>query len=80
LVESKNSVAERIDTVAAIEERQLNVALITLKSGQKWLQMISKRYPLEEGDEVRIYPSGFGDSYRLTATRMSGFIQVERIR
>jgi hypothetical protein len=80
LVEGKSGKTELIDTVASVEQRLPTLALITLKSGQKWMQTINKRYLLKAGDEVRIYPSSFGKAYRLTAPRISGFIQVERLQ
>ena len=79
LIESKRGNTELVDTLAAIEQRAPSLALVTLTSGQKWLQMISKRYPIKVGDEVRIYPSRWGSAYRLTATRVSGYIQVQRL-
>lgn len=71
--------SELLDTVAALEQRLPNSWLVTLQSGQTWTQMIGKKYPLKVGDEVRIYPSRWGSAYRLTAARLSGFIQVERV-
>ena len=41
--------------------------------------MISKRYPLEVGDEVRIYSTRWGSSFRLSAERVGSYIQVERV-
>lgn len=70
---------ELVDTIAAIEPRGPSLVLVTLTSGQQWQQMISKRYPLAVGDEVRIYPTRWGDSYRLSSERTGGFIQVERV-
>lgn len=54
--------------------------IITLEHGQVWRQMISKRFQLREGQEVRIYPTMWGKSFRLTLVDGAGFIQVERIR
>ena len=54
--------------------------IVTLELGQVWRQMISKRYDLHKGQVVRIYPTGWGDAYRLTAENNSGYIQVERIQ
>jgi hypothetical protein len=54
--------------------------IVTLQEGQVWRQMIAKRFPLREGQEVRIKPTRWGDAYRLTAEDLSGYIQVERVR
>lgn len=66
--------------VAALREREPNQYLITLENGQMWRQMRPARYPLRAGHAVRIYPTGWGSSYRLTAEELNGYIQVERIR
>lgn len=71
--------AELVDTVAAIDQRGPSMLLVTLESGQQWQQMISKRYPLAVGDEVRIYPTRWGSSFRLASERAGGYIQVERV-
>jgi hypothetical protein len=70
---------ELIDTVAALEQRGPSQWLVTLESGQQWQQMLSKRYPLEAGDEVRIYPTRWGNAFRLSSSRAGGYIQVERV-
>jgi hypothetical protein len=69
---------ELIANIAALEERGRNLWLITLENGQTWAQIESKTYRLQVGDSVRIYPTRWGDSYRLTADRVSGYIQVRR--
>lgn len=79
VIEGTDGKSELIDKVASIERLLPNLVLITLQSGQKWRQMVDKRYPVSVGDEVRIYPSRWGDAYRLSATRVSGYIQVERV-
>lgn len=79
VAEDEDGRAELLDTIAALEQRGPNLWLITLESGQKWAQMLSKRYPVNAGDDVRIYPTRFGGAYRLTAPRLSGFIQVQRM-
>jgi hypothetical protein len=71
--------AELVDTVAAIEQRGPSMVLVTLESGQQWQQMISKRYTLAVGDEVRIYPTRWGNSFRLSSERSGGYIQVVRV-
>ena len=54
--------------------------LITLESGQVWRQMNSKRYRLREGQEVKIKPARWGNSYRLSVSQLGSFIQVERVK
>lgn len=71
--------AELVGTVAGLEQLGPNLWVVTLEGGQQWRQMLSKRYALQVGDEVRIYSTRWGSSYRLSADRLSGYIQVERI-
>jgi hypothetical protein len=66
--------------VAEIKEFDRNRSLITLDNGQVWEQVNSKRFPLEEGDEVRVYSTRWGNSYRLASLSRKGFIQVQRLR
>jgi hypothetical protein len=66
--------------VATLKELAPNRFLITLQNGQVWEQMQSKRFALEEGDEVRIYSTRWGSSYRLASLSHKGFIQVQRLR
>ena len=54
--------------------------IVTLASGQVWRQMHTKRYDLHEGQEVKISPTRWGSSYRLSVKELGSFIQVERIR
>lgn len=75
----ESGLQELVDTVASIRTLNQNLIEVTLESGQVWRQMISKRYPLNVGDAVVIRPTRWGSAYRLTADRLSGFIQVERI-
>lgn len=70
---------ELVDTVASIKTLTQNMLEVTLESGQVWRQMTTKRYPLQVGDSVVIRPTIWGKSYRLTAARISGFIQVQRV-
>lgn len=72
--------ADIFGTVAALQERVPNAYLITLENGQVWRQMTSERYLLRVGDRVRIYPTHWGKSYRLTVAERHGFIQVQRVR
>ena len=74
---------EREQIIATVTELQPTVPnsyIITLDNGQVWRQTQSKRYPLHPGFEVRIYPSPWGNTYRLTLENRGSFIQVERVR
>lgn len=71
---------ELIARVAEIREIGLNRLLITLENGQAWEQVETQRFVLAEGDEVRIYSTSWGNSYRLSAQSHNGFIQVKRRR
>jgi len=66
--------------VAALREIVPGQLEITLTNGQVWRQTNSDRYALQPGFTVRIYPTRFGQYYRLTAEVLRGFVQVERIR
>jgi hypothetical protein len=66
--------------VAGIREIQPGRVEVTLANGQVWRQITSDRYNLLVGQEVRVYPSGFGQYFRLSSKASRGFIQVERIR
>lgn len=79
LIEGDKGKSELIGTIASLEERRPNLWLVTLTNGQRWLQMQNKPYFMEEGETVRIYPTIWGSSYRLTAPRLSGYIQVRRL-
>lgn len=79
IVQADDGKDELIDTVAALQQLGPNLWIITLESGQRWQQMLSKRYALQAGDEVRIYPTRWGSSFRLSVERLGGYIQVERI-
>lgn len=80
VLETEEGDNELVDTVTNLDERIPNQWEITLASGQVWHQINSKRYRLREGMEVRIYPSPFGGSFRLTAANVNGFIQVRRVQ
>lgn len=69
-----------VSTITALDERLPDQYVITLENGQAWRQMASKRYPLRVGQQVRVYPTHWGNSYRLVAGESKGFIQVERVR
>lgn len=67
------------DTIAELLMAKPNQWLIRLASGQVWRQTTPKRLNLREGDEVRIYPSHWGNNYRLEAGRLNGYIQIVRV-
>jgi hypothetical protein len=76
----ERAVDEYFGTVTAFRARQPNRFLITLDNGQVWEQTAAKRYPLRRGLQVRIYPTTWGPSYRLTGLDTGGFIQVQRVQ
>ena len=71
---------EQVSQVASLREIQPRRLEVTLTNGQIWRQTNSDRYNLLVGHEVRIYPTGFGQYFRLSSTEARGFIQVERVR
>jgi len=79
-VNEKAQANELIARVAEIKELGRNRFLITLENGQVWEQMQTRRFALAEGDEVRIYPTRWGSSYRLSSQSHKGYIQVQRLR
>jgi len=79
LVEGSEGKDELIDTVAALKQIGPQLLQVTLQNGQQWQQMQNKVYRLRVGDEVRIYPTRWGSSYRLSGTRLASYIQVQRV-
>lgn len=71
---------EILATIADLRERQPNAWLITLDNGQMWDQVRPQWYPLRPGQQVRLYPTNWGSSYRLTEASRGGYIQVQRVR
>jgi hypothetical protein len=71
---------ELIATIAELDEQRPNMWDVTLSNDQVWRQVNSEKYRLREGMQVRIYPSAFAGSFRLSANGVNGFIQVRRIR
>lgn len=80
VVSRSDGTEELLDEVSGLDTFKPNMLDITLDSGQVWRQVYPKRFDLREGDMVRIYPSRWGDNYRLTTARLSGFIQVSRVK
>jgi hypothetical protein len=71
---------EQIGHVASLRQIQPGRVEVTLTNGEIWRQTNSDRYHLLVGHEVKIYPTGFGQYFRLSSTEARGFIQVERVR
>jgi hypothetical protein len=71
---------EILSTIADVRETRPNTYLVTLENGQIWRQMRPKWYPMRPGQAVRLYPTTWGNAYRLTAEELNSFIQVERVR
>jgi len=67
------------DVITELMMAKPNMWLIRLESGQVWRQTHPSRLNLREGGSARIYPTGWGDNYRLETSRLSGFIQVLRV-
>ncbi len=78
--EAQEERTELVAKVVSLRETVPNNYVITLDNGQVWRQNRPEAYPLQPGHEVRIYPGRLGDSYRLTAPFLRGWIQVERVR
>jgi hypothetical protein len=67
-------------TITALQERIPNTWVITLDNGQIWAMNQPRRYPLRVGLDVKLYPTKWGTSYRLTSPEHGSFVQVERVR
>jgi hypothetical protein len=80
LIQTEDGQQEMLDRIVAMSQREPNKWLITLESGQVWYQTNSARTRLRIGDDVRIYLSPLGSSYRMAKVdSQSGFIQVHRV-
>jgi hypothetical protein len=80
VVDTKDDRAELHDRIEALRTTPSGAWIVTLASGQVWQQSIPGSYNLSRGQEVRIYPSKWGSTYRLAAQDRSGFIQVQRVK
>ena len=78
--ESQGDVEEMRGTIAALRQTVPNSFINTLENGQVWRQMRPQWYPLQVGHNVRIYPTRWGNSYRMSSVELNGFIQVERVQ
>lgn len=73
--------AEFFDTIIALKKRGDGMWVVTLASGQIWLQQLgSSRYNLKVGQDIKIYPTMWGGGYRLTALNLKSYIQVKRVK
>ena len=77
--DDEEDLIELHSTISKLREFLPGRYLITLENGQVWRQMVGERYRLRVGHNVRIYPNRWGDSFRLSAEGLKGFIQVERV-
>jgi hypothetical protein len=71
---------EVVATITELRETVPNSYLITLDNDQVWRQKEPKWFPLRVGQAVRIFPSSWGNTFRLSVQGLSGYIQVERAR
>ena len=69
-----------VSTIVELRETVPNAYMITLANGQVWRQMRPKIYRLRVGHSVRIYPTHWGSSFRLTVEELRSYIQVERVQ
>lgn len=68
-----------VGKIVALNQALPNRWSITLESGQRWRQVVGRRFALKVGDEVTISPTFWGSAYRLKVARLSGYIQVELV-
>jgi hypothetical protein len=80
IVVNEDGKDELHDVIADLERIRSNLWEITLVSGQVWRQTHVRRFNLRKGDQVKIYPTAWGDNYRLEVEGLSGFIQVGRMK
>ena len=69
-----------VDEISTLNTIKPDMWYITLDSGQVWQQVHPKRFDLKKGDTVQISPSRWGNNFRLTTAKLSGFIQVSRVK
>jgi hypothetical protein len=80
VVEADEGRQELHDRIASLRTAPTGRWIVTLASGQVWHQTVTGSYSLRTGMDVRIYPTRFGNGFRLQAQDLKGFIQVERIK
>jgi hypothetical protein len=71
---------EFVATVTDLRQTVPNSYVITLDNGQVWRQTYAEWYPLRPGLKVRLRPSRWGGTFRLSADQHQGYIQVKRVR
>ena len=72
---------EFFGTVVELREYKPSAYILRLDNGQIWQQTEPKQYPLRVGLEVRIYPTRWGNNYRLTGLDSGGrHIQVRQVQ
>jgi len=71
---------EIVGEIAAFKEVRPDAYVIQLTNGQIWEQTHPRKYLLRVGAQVRIRPSSWGTSYRLTDPDVGSFIQVTRTK
>lgn len=67
------------DSITALEKRN-ELWIVTLSSGQVWRQEVARPLNLRVGDDIEISQEGIGNGFRLSTSRLSGFIRVERVK
>ena len=77
---SQAAEGEYFGTIVDFRERIPFSYVITLDNGQVWEQVEPKKYPLRPGLEVRIYPTKWGKTYRLSGEGTGGYIRVRRVQ
>lgn len=66
--------------VAQLSQYKSNAWEITLDNGQVWRQVYSQSFLLRKGDDVKIYPTTWGEQFRLETVSGRGFLRVQRLR
>lgn len=67
------------DRIAALKKLP-NGWIVTLESGQVWKQNQGRTYRLRVGQNVKLKPTIWGNSYHLSVEELGSFIQVERVK
>jgi hypothetical protein len=80
VVDSDEGRKELHDRIEELRTTPTGRWIVTLASGQVWQQSVTGSYNLRKGMDVRIFPTRFGNGYRLSAQGLKGFIQVQRIK
>lgn len=71
---------EIYSTITSLRKRGDGKWIISLSNDQTWIQTVGTRFSnFQRGQDIKIYPSLFGGTYRLKAVDVAGFIQVARL-